>query len=120
MKRVNWGCLVVAILMSATSGSAMAHGGRFRGYGGYSFGFYSGFPRAYYFPYYPPPYYAYPPAILTVPAQPQVYIQKDSSQKNQQLPANYWYYCRNPDGYYPYIRECPGGWQQVAPLPPVR
>jgi len=22
------------------------------------------------------------------------------------------------NGYYPYVRECPGGWQQVSPRPP--
>ena len=32
--------------------------------------------------------------------------------------AQYWAYCRNPQGYYPSVKECPGGWQQVAPQPP--
>jgi hypothetical protein len=27
----------------------------------------------------------------------------------------YWYYCTNPQGYYPYIRNCPGGWLTVVP-----
>jgi len=120
MKQVNRVYLFATLSVLAASGPVWAHGGHFRDYGGYGFGFYTDIPRAFYFPYYPPPYYAYPPPMVTVPAQSPVYIQKDSGQKNQQLPANYWYYCRNPDGYYPYIRECPGGWHQVAPQPPVR
>jgi hypothetical protein len=29
-----------------------------------------------------------------------------------------WYYCRKPDGYYPYVKACPGGWQTVPAQPP--
>src|SRR2546428_12259210 len=29
-----------------------------------------------------------------------------------------WYYCANPQGYYPYVQQCPGGWRPVAPTPP--
>jgi hypothetical protein len=25
----------------------------------------------------------------------------------------YWYYCPNPEGYYPYIKSCPNGWMRV-------
>jgi hypothetical protein len=31
--------------------------------------------------------------------------------------SNYWHYCRNPEGYYPYVKNCPNGWLQVAPQP---
>ena len=31
--------------------------------------------------------------------------------------ANYWHYCRSAEGYYPYVKECPDGWEQVAPTP---
>ncbi|MGZ5575376.1 MAG: hypothetical protein ACXWEV_00735 [Methylobacter sp.] len=27
----------------------------------------------------------------------------------------YWYYCTNPAGYYPYIRQCSAAWQKVIP-----
>ncbi len=66
--------------------------------------------------YYPAPYYYYsPPVVVTTPSPP-VYIEQGSAQA---APAsNYWYYCQNPQGYYPYVKECPGGWQQVAPQPP--
>jgi hypothetical protein len=32
----------------------------------------------------------------------------------------WWYWCSDPQGYYPSVRECPGGWQQVAPLPATK
>jgi hypothetical protein len=35
----------------------------------------------------------------------------------QELPLEYWYYCRSPQGYYPFVGECPDGWIQVLPQP---
>jgi hypothetical protein len=32
-------------------------------------------------------------------------------------PAQYWYYCKNPEGYYPYVSECRGEWRQVPVTP---
>lgn len=61
------------------------------------------------------PYYAYPPAVA-VPSQPPVYIQQQKPTATQSK-TNYWHYCRDPEGYYPYIKECPGGWLQVVPQP---
>lgn len=64
--------------------------------------------------YYPSPYYYYPP-VITVPAPPPpVYIEQP---KPPAATQNYWYYCTNPEGYYPYVKECPGGWQTVEPRP---
>lgn len=59
-------------------------------------------PAAYYWPgyYYPPPYY-YPYPAAVVPSAPQ-----------------YWYYCPAAAAYYPYVQDCPGGWQLVLPTPP--
>lgn len=85
-----------------------------------SFGFYFGiplFPRPYY-PYYPNYYPYYQPQIVPVPVSPPVYIERSAPQSAQQLPAGYWYYCNSPEGYYPYIKECPSGWLQVDPIPP--
>lgn len=64
----------------------------------------------------PYPYYAAPPVV--VPEAPPVYIQ-------QEPPAQepyYWYYCPNPAGYYPNVKECPSGWLTVVPpaSPPAR
>ena len=107
---------VLAAVCSFYSGADWAHGrgGHFRGHSG--FGFYFGAPF-YPFPYYRPYYPYYPPAVVTVPAEPPVYIQQ-SPPVAEPYPEGYWYYCNNPDGYYPYIKECPGGWQQVEPTPP--
>ena len=94
-------------------GWGYGHGGN---YGHSSFGFYFGAPL---YPYYSYPYqspYYYPPTIITVPVTPPVYIQQ-SRPAAQQYPSGYWYYCTSPEGYYPYIKVCPNGWQQVAPIP---
>lgn len=70
-------------------------------------------------PYYYPPYpYGYPVApVVVTPAQPPVYIEQ-SQPAPQQEQTNDWFYCRKPDGYYPYVQQCPGGWQRVPPQPP--
>jgi hypothetical protein len=28
-----------------------------------------------------------------------------------------WYHCNRPEGYYPYVKECRGGWEQVPAQP---
>ncbi len=58
-------------------------------------------------PYYP---YYYPPVV----AAPLTYIEQASPQA---LAPGYWYYCGGADAYYPYVKECANGWQQVAPTP---
>jgi hypothetical protein len=68
-------------------------------------GVYLGWPGPYYWPhpyYYGPGYY-YAPAYYYAPpvmAAPE--------------PA-YWYYCAPLATYYPYVQDCPGGWQAVTP-----
>jgi hypothetical protein len=33
--------------------------------------------------------------------------------------TEYWYYCQGTAAYYPYVQDCPGGWQPVLPtIPP--
>jgi hypothetical protein len=99
-------------------------GGRYHS-GHSGFGFYFGLPYVYYpFPYYynynyqyyPPAYQYYPP-VTVAPESPPVYIQQYPP-VTQEYPPGYWYYCSNPQGYYPYVKECPNGWQQVEPTPP--
>ena len=58
----------------------------------------------------PPPVYVQPPVVVEQPAP--VY-QEQSPQAAQQ----FWYYCQDPAGYYPYVKECPRGWQPVSPTP---
>lgn len=68
--------------------------------------------------YYPYPYaYPYYPAPVVVQQQPTTYIEQPAPQAQQQAPTGYWYYCTDPGAYYPYVKECPAGWQRVAPQP---
>jgi len=34
-------------------------------------------------------------------------------------PSQYWAYCQDPEGYYPYVPDCPGGLIPVVPTPPA-
>jgi hypothetical protein len=70
-------------------------------------------------PYYysPPPAYVYYPPLTVAPASPPVYIEQGSELGGAEAAPNYWYYCSNPQGYYPYLRDCPSGWQQVPATP---
>jgi len=70
------------------------------------------FGPAYYPRYYYPPYYYAP-----VPDAPPVYIEQGEAQPAAPPQQAYWYYCAESKGYYPYVKECPGGWQRVAPQP---
>ncbi len=66
-----------------------------------------------YYPYaYPAPYY-YPQPVVVTPPEPPVYIQ----QQQAQPATSYWYHCDKPEGYYPYVQQCPGGWKAVLPPP---
>ena len=69
----------------------------------------------YYEPYYYPPAYPYyyPPATVVVPTQPQRYIE----QAPQASADSFWYYCADSKAYYPYVKDCPAGWQRVSPTP---
>jgi hypothetical protein len=55
-----------------------------------------------------PYYYSAPPVSVQ---QPPVYEQPAPPPEEPQ----YWYYCQNPQGYYPYIQQCPNGWMKVVP-----
>jgi hypothetical protein len=65
-----------------------------------------------YYPSYYYPYYQEPPIVIE--QQPDVYVPPTQP---QQQPI-YWYYCKDPQGYYPYVKQCPSGWMKVVPTPP--
>jgi hypothetical protein len=135
MKHVAWVTLAVGLLLigpalPVAAGGGYHGGGAVRAGGGYHRGYHGVHHRGYYggtrvfiggwwgpsytYPYpcpYPYPYYATPPVVIQ--QQPQEYIQQGAAPPQQ----NYWYYCQNPQGYYPYIKECPTGWLQVVPQP---
>jgi len=81
--------------------------------GYYGPGYYG--PRYYGPGYYGPGYYP-APAVVAVPSGPTTYIQQNSEANS--AGANDWYYCADAKAYYPYVKQCPGGWTRVAPQPP--
>jgi hypothetical protein len=109
-------CALVLALGALASVPAQAHGGvRF----GFHFGIPLGYPAPYYPPYYspyyyPPPVYYYPPPVVNYVEQPAAQPAPQSSPQSE----NSWYYCRDTQNYYPYVKECASPWQRVAPRPP--
>ena len=106
--------LMILLLGIALSVPAFAHGHRYHRHG--RIGVFIGAPIVWGW-HYPSPYY-YPP-VVTVPSSPPVYIERADESKSIHPEAGYWYYCRNPEGYYPYVKRCPDGWQQVPAEPPA-
>jgi hypothetical protein len=107
--------------------SGGAHGGGFHGGHGFqgSGGFHSGHFRRgasvgviigaplllpYYYPSYPP--------VGLAPNGPPVYIEQQGSNVPPNAQAAYWYYCSDPEGYYPSVGQCNVPWEQVTPQPP--
>ena len=85
---------------------------------GLGFGFRSFYPP----PYYYPPYYHYPPyqtAPVVIQQQAPVYVEQNPPPAPTAQPSApaYWYFCADSRAYYPYVKECPSGWQRVAPQP---
>jgi hypothetical protein len=115
MIKVAWAILVVcALLVGGPLSDYAAAGGHshsqffFSG----SIALRPGYPYYPYYSYYP--YYAYYPYYYPAPAvaveqQPQEYADSGEQQ------SDYWYYCQDPQGYYPYVKSCPGGWMKVVP-----
>lgn len=126
--------LLLALSAALASGAAMAD---YRGHGGHGghgyhggnvrFGLTLGIPlygpRFYPAPYYGYPYraYAYPPVVVA-PAAPPVYIEQGTVQAAPAPSQSQgdWYYCAASQAYYPYVAECPAGWQRVPAQPPSR
>lgn len=110
--------LLLGTLGIGFAGSALAHGPHSRVYFGVNigpaWGPYWG-PRVYPGPVYYP-YPAYPTVVVTQPAPPPVYVEQ-APQAAAPMQNGYWYYCEGARAYYPYVKECPGGWQQVVPQP---
>lgn len=108
-----------ALMLGALAASlpASAHGPRSRVYLGVHVGVpaYSWWgPHPYW--YYPAPVYV--PAPVIVQQQPTVYVEQAPVQAQPQAATqNWWYYCADSRAYYPYVKDCPAGWQRVSPQP---
>lgn len=91
-----------------------------------------------YYPGYYPAYYAryqsgYYPEVMVettvvTPAPGTVYVRRADagttlpeqsySVQPSATSGSDWYYCHNPDGFYPSIKSCPSGWQRVPAQAP--
>ena len=101
-------------------GGGHSHGYGYRG--GVGIGVYLGAPL--YWPGYYPGYYPYPdvypgpdyfdPGLAAAPPGP--YIGQGVPQVAP-APQQDWYFCPDSNAYYPYVRECPGGWRRVPAQP---
>ena len=118
LARIIFAILVVFLIGSLPGSSAYARGGH-GGHGGHvgvgvwlGPGWGPGWWGPYYYPYYYPYYQASP---IVIEQEPETYAQP--SQQAEQ--PTYWYYCKDPQGYYPYVKQCPGGWMKVVPTPPA-
>ena len=122
MKTIKW--ILALILLGVTSaGSAWADRGHWHSRSHVQLGVMIGpswdpwYYRPYRYPYYEP---YYPPVVMVQPQSPPVYIEQGGgtiAESSRQ--TNYWYYCNASRTYYPYVNECPGGWQRVVPQPPA-
>ena len=73
----------------------------------------------------PPVYYNAPPAGYYAPPAASTYSYSAPQAAPyyappQAQPQGEWYYCADSNSYYPYVRDCPGGWQRVPAQPPSR
>jgi len=63
---------------------------------------------------YAAPIYPYPNPYLP----PTVVVQQVAPQPQPLQPQSQsWYYCPNPQGYYPYVPQCNVPWQSVPAAP---
>lgn len=129
MKKIILFFLAIALSAIMINELTFAHGRIDR----FSFGIHLGYPSYYgyygynyYDPFFYSPFYSYPPVFvpvtlpIVVPATPTVYIQQQEEPATVQTQTNYWYYCQDPEGYYPYVKQCSGSWLRVAPQSPVQ
>jgi hypothetical protein len=143
MKRLPLLLAAFATLLAtlAISAPAEAHG---RVRGGVFLNFGVPWPGYYYWGprYYGPAYYYYyddypPPSTVIIErrSQPE-YVEKadvevhNNAPSNQGTatapapsqvrPTNWWYWCESSKQYYPYVKECSGGFERVPPqaVPP--
>ncbi len=63
--------------------------------------------------FYPAPIYPYPTYV-----PPAIVVQQPPPTPQGLPPAQSWYFCDNPKGYYPYVASCNGAWREVPAAPP--
>jgi hypothetical protein len=63
--------------------------------------------------FYPTPIYPYPTYVA-----PPIVLGPQPRMPEGVPPAQFWYFCDNPKGYYPYVASCNGPWHQVPVTQP--
>lgn len=106
MKKLLFLFAVIAVILVGGVIPAYAHGGGFRGsiWIGPGWGPWG--------PWWGAPYYYAAPPVIIERQPPVVYEQQAPPAQEQQY---YWYFCPDSKTYYPYVKECPGGWMKVVP-----
>lgn len=102
------------------------NGGRSHNHIGAIFGASLFFPSWYFYPpapaWYsyslPPEYYYGDPTAYGSPDSPTLYVEQSRAPEAAAQEPAYWYYCAESQTYYPYVEQCPGGWQTVTPQAP--
>ena len=64
--------------------------------------------------FYPEPIYPYPNYV-----PPAIVVQQPPPVPSGLPPMQSWYYCDNPQGYYPYVASCSLPWREVPAAPPA-
>jgi hypothetical protein len=115
------GALLALLILVGAAGLVQAAPGRHGGFHGVHGNFHGrshvgvwiGSPWLYgYGPgWYGDPWYGYPYGRTVIVQQPPVYVEQGGEPT-----AQMWYYCRNPQGYYPYVKSCALPWRAVAPV----
>ena len=67
---------------------------------------------------YPSSPYPYPGAPSSPPGSPDRSSAARNSPSSQTQPWPVWYYCEQPNGYYPYVKVCTHDWKKLPVLPP--
>lgn len=128
---------LLAATQTVAAGDRHFHGARLSfglgiGFGPFDYPYPSVYRRNYYpMPYYPYQSMYYPEVLVSTVATPTpVYVRQTEvvstrSWQNTQIQPEVstngsdWYYCHNPDGFYPSIKACPSGWQRVQAQTPT-
>ena len=131
--------LTAMVLLACTNASnTWAHGHYFGprisigfgvGFGPYGYPVPIGYARNYYPASYYPYQTTYYPEVMVetivTPAPTTVYVRQANGTPNPSIQpqtstnGSDWYYCHNPDGFYPSIKTCPSGWQRVPAQAPA-
>ncbi|MEY4730481.1 MAG: hypothetical protein RL020_1639 [Pseudomonadota bacterium] len=107
--------LFIVGLASNTAWAGGGHHGHGHGGGHWHGGFSLNIGAPFFWPYYAYAPVYYPQPVVVAPAPQVVYIEQAQAPIAPPQAQQYWYYCGNPQGYYPNVQQCPAGWQKVLP-----